>query len=363
LARKVTPDASLIADESYTATDSAGLRYPFEGNTPGNGTLVRVTPSLSWARIPMPGSLGHINSWLPDDHDGVAVVDTGMRLTTCADEWKALFKGPLKGRKVTRVIGTHLHPDHIGLAGWLCKKGDVELWMTRGEMLTARMLMAEVKPEQPPEVAIQNRACGWSEEDIARSGNDGWGKFAMVTHPLPLGYRRLQDDDRVDFGAVTWRVVTGNGHSPEHACLWDETNGVLISGDQVLPKISSNVSVNLTEPHADPLGDWLDSIQKLLGILPDDLLVCPAHGDPFYGLHWRLNALWDEHHQRLERLTQFLKTPARVIDCFGQLFNREITIEHSMLATGEALAHLHRLEIMGHVTRETRDNVWWFSAV
>lgn len=361
--RPVTPDESLTADASFLATDSESLVYAFDGKAPGAGELMRVAPSLSWARIPMPGSLGHINSWLPDDHDGMAIVDTGMRMPTCADAWKALFKADLKGVALTRVFCTHLHPDHIGLAGWLIKKDGLELWMTRGELLTARMLLAEASAKTPPEVYETQMAAGWTAEELAGTESAGWGQFARVTHPLPISYRRIMDGDRLDFGKTVWTVITGSGHSPEHACLVDETNGVMISGDQVLPRISSNVSVNFTEPHADPLREWLDSIDKLLGALPADLLVCPAHGEPFYGLHTRLNALKREHLDRLERLHAFLAEPRRIIDCFGLLFNRKIEVGQSGLATGEATAHLRWLETERRARREMVDGVWRFSAI
>jgi glyoxylase-like metal-dependent hydrolase (beta-lactamase superfamily II) len=178
--------------------------------------------------------------------------------------------------------------------------------------------------------------------------------------PLPYGYRRIVDGEVIRFGTTDWRVVVGSGHSPEHACLLDEVNGVLISGDQVLPKISSNVSLGASEPDADPLGEWLASIDKLL-TLPADLLVCPAHGSPFRGLHVRLAALRDEHLMRLDQLTAALRdAPMRAVDAFPHLFNRPIGDEHRGLATGEALAHLRRLERDGHARRETRDGIWWW---
>ncbi len=358
-----SPDASLTADESFTATSSAGLTYPWGTFAPGPGKIRRIANGISWARIPMPGSLGHINSWLLDDGDGVAVVDSGMLLRECSDAWKALFDGDLKDRAVTRVFGTHLHPDHIGLAGWLAKRFDIEVWMTRGEWLTARMLAADVRDAVPEEALALQRGAGWGEDILAQQSAKGWSRFSRMLFQMPLSYRRIKDGDVLDFGRHQWRVVVGSGHSPEHACLWNEAEGVLVSGDQVLPRISSNVSVNLSEPEADPLGEWLDSIDRLLAVLPDDLLVCPAHGEPFKGLHTRLIALRDEHRRRLDDVHAALKaTPLRTIDCFGLLFNRQIGDAHRELATGEAIAHLHRLMAEGRARREMTDGVYWYSA-
>lgn len=323
---------------------------------------MRVADGIAWARLPMSGSLGHVNSWLLDDSDGVAIVDTGLMLKPCSDAWKALFVGALKDVSVTRIFATHLHPDHIGLAGWLARKFDTGIWMSRGEWLTARLLVAENREGMSDDEVKLIRSAGYSPEQCEEARKRGWGNFAKVVYPLPVGYTRLKDGDVLDFGKHRWRVVTGNGHSPEHACLLNETSGVLVSGDQVLPRISSNVSVGPLEPDGDPLGDWLASIEKLLG-LPADLLVCPAHGEPFHGLHERLIALRTEHNQRLDRVAEALKAePKRAVDCFGLLFNREIVAEQAPLATGEAMAHLRRLELDGRAKRVVDDGVYWFHA-
>lgn len=360
-----SPDASLAADESFVATSHRGLTYPFGRTTPGEGQAIEVAPGLGWARIAMPGSLSHINIWLADDEDaagaGVAVVDTGMKLPICEQSWASLDADALAGRRVTRVIGTHLHPDHIGLAGWLCRKHDVALWMTRGEWLTARMLTSDQRDETPDEMIALWRAAGWDTDQIDRARARGWRQFVSVVSPLPLGYVRIKDGDRLAMGARTWDVVVGSGHSPEHACLLDAESGVLIAGDQVLPRISSNVSLVVTEIEADPLGEWLASIAKLRE-LPADLLVLPAHGEPFRGLHTRLDALRDEHLQRLDQLAAFLGEPRRAVDCFGQLFTRTIDQSVLGLATGETLAHLRHLETTGRARRRIDDGVWWYEA-
>lgn len=362
----MSPDASLTQDDSFTATSRAGLTYPWGDAAPGAGETIRIADGISWARIPMPGSLGHINSWLLDDADsagdGVAVVDTGLCLTTCSDAWKALYSGALAGQRLTRVIGTHLHPDHIGLAGWIAKKHGIKLWMTRGEMLTARMIVSDTNPEVPNEAMALYASAGWGDDVLDAIRDRGWGRFAKMIYALPRSYVRMRDGDTLDMGRHRWRIVVGSGHSPEHACLLNEASGVLVSGDQVLPRISSNVSVNITEPDADPLGEWLASIDKLL-TLPADLTVCPAHGEPFTGLHVRLRALRDEHRMRLYRVAEAIaEAPQRAIDIFPLLFNRPIGAENAELATGEAFAHLRRLEIEGRIRRQDERGVFWFHA-
>jgi glyoxylase-like metal-dependent hydrolase (beta-lactamase superfamily II) len=323
--------------------------------------MIELAEGIGWTRSPVPGALNHINIWLLEDEGGVAIVDTGLNMAAAREAWEALFAGPLAGRTVTRVICTHFHPDHLGMAGWLVERFSVRLWMTRGEWLFARMLTSDVRDAPPDEAFAYWRAAGWAEDRIAAEAGKGWGRFAAMVSPVPVSQVRLRDGDTLRIGARTWRVVVGSGHSPEHACLVDEAGGLMISGDQVLPRITSNVSLNLSEPEADPLGEWLASIAKLK-TLPDDLLVLPSHGEPFTGLHARLDALADGHADRLDALHVHLATPRRAIDCFSVLFGREIGDGVYGMATGEALAHLRHLEVEGRAAREAQGGVHWYRA-
>ncbi len=350
------PDASL-ADPSVT---HRGLTYPLGRSGPEAGSIIGIADGIGWARLPVPGSLNHINVWILDDGDGVAIVDTGLKIAPAKEAWKLLFAGPIQGRKINRVICTHFHPDHVGLAGWLTHKFGVKLWMSRAEWLTARMLTTDIRDTPPAEAFDYWRLAGWDEDRIAAEAGKGWGRFASVVSPIPVSFVRLCDGDRVVIGEREWQVVMGSGHSPEHACLFDEAAGLLIAGDQVLPRITSNVSLSLSEPDADPLGDWLDSIARLR-TLPADLLVLPAHGEPFTGLHARLDALADGHHGRLDALEEHLAEPRRAVDCFTVLFGRRIDDSVYGLATGEAMAHLRWLEKAGRAVREVRDGTAWFS--
>jgi glyoxylase-like metal-dependent hydrolase (beta-lactamase superfamily II) len=350
-------DPSLAdAGEAYS---HRGLTYPLGRRFPEPGELIELAEGLSWARLPVPGPLKHVNIWVLEDGEGVAIVDTGLNIAPCREGWEALLAGPLAGKKVTRLIVTHFHPDHVGLAGWLCERFAAPLWMSGEEWLFARMLSADVR-DAPPQAAVDFwRAAGWEQAWIEAESAKGWGRFASVVTPVPVSFVRLREGDTVRIGAREWRVVTGNGHSPEHVCLVDFEADVMIAGDQVLPRITSNVSLNLSEPEGDPLGDWLASIAKLRK-LPDSLLVLPSHGDPFTGLHVRLDALDEGHRGRLDALHDHLAQPRVAVDCFSILFGRKIEDGMRGLATGEAMAHLRRLVIEGRASRNVVDGVHWY---
>jgi glyoxylase-like metal-dependent hydrolase (beta-lactamase superfamily II) len=343
------------SDHHGSPTHHRGLDYPFGDRAPGPGETIEVAAGVEWVQLPVPGPLKHINVWLVAEAGGHAIVDTGLPLDACKDAWRTV----LEGRTITRVIVTHMHPDHLGLAGWLTAKFGVRLWMTRGEYLTARLLVADARERPPEPVIAMWRGAGWSEAQVDAAVTKGWGQFARGLHRLPDGYVRVQAGDRLD----RWRAVIGSGHCPEHLCLVDDEARVMIAGDQVLPRISSNVSLTMIEPDGDPLGEWLESLERFRAELPGDLLVLPAHGSPFTGLHTRLEALIEGHVKQLERLEDRLReSPRRPVDCFGVMFARAIDDKLLGMATGETLAHLRWLERRRRARCEVRDGVWWWSA-
>lgn len=339
--------------------------YPFGAVPPPAGTLIDVAPGVAWWSQPVPGPLRQVNGYILDDPGphgpGVTIVDTGFDSAALRAGWQALLDGPLAGRPIRRVICTHFHPDHSGLAGWLATQAGAPILMSRVEWLTLRRLVAEAAPDVPAAIRAWWHAAGWSADEIAAAASQGWTRIAALVSPLPHGFVALAAGDTLRVGDRVWRVVTGQGHSPDHVCLLDEAGALLIAGDQILPRISPNVSLGAAEPEGDPLGDWLASLDRLAA-LPAGLLVLPGHGAPFTGLHDRVAAIAGEHHGRLDALTRHLERPARARDCFAALFRRPITPEHLGLATGEALAHLRRLEVTGRATRETVDGVWWWRA-
>lgn len=326
-----------------------GLEYPC-WSPPGSGEVQELAPGVLWIRMPLPLALAHINVWAIRDGDGWAIVDTGMRTPQTAEAWCKLFAGPLQGLPVTRVFVTHMHPDHIGMAGWITRRFLCPLWMTRLEFLTCRVLAADIGKEAPTEGVRFYRAAGWTDAAL-ENYRARFGDFGKWMYPLPDSYRRMHDGQRLRIGQREWEVIVGSGHSPEHACLHCPELKLLISGDQVLPRISSNVSVHPMEPNADPVSDWLASLSYLRNRVPDDVIVLPAHDEPFQGLRARLGELEASQHRALDRLREGLLAPRRVIDLFEVLFSRNVQSDPFLLslATGETIACLNHLIEAGEV--------------
>jgi len=336
----------------------SGIRYEFDAK-PASGDTMRVAGGITWLRMPLPFPLDHINLWIMDDGDACTVIDTGIASDESRDVWRRTAAEGLGGRPIGRVIATHLHPDHIGCAGWLCREHDVELWMTREEYMLARVLVADTGRPAPPEAVRFYTAAGYSAEQLAGYCKR-FGFFGRMVSPLPESYVRLHGGDLLQLGDHEWEVLIGRGHSPEHACLFCRELNVLVSGDQVLPSISANVGVWPTEPAANPLRYWFETLRQIRARLPEDVLVLPAHGRPFRGAHARIDELIAGHEQRLERLLEGCGEPRRAVDTFPLLFNRDVPASQLIMATGEALAHLHYLMSRGELRVEHNAGVDWF---
>ncbi len=361
-------DATL-ADHGFDPIEADGLTYPLGDYEPKYGEYFELMPGIGWTRTPVPGPLGHINNWVlddvhPDGTPGFAIVDTGLFMPAVIESWKTLFQTGLNGKTATKIVVTHFHPDHVGCAGWLAKRFKAPLHMNRTEWLLARMLTADVSTDVPQEAIDEWRFAGWDEALIKEKCEGGWGRFARAVSQLPVGHIRMDEGDSLTIGDNDWRVMIGRGHTPEHACLIDDANHVMISGDQILPRITSNISVMLSEPTADPLGEWLDSIDRFRAEIDPDLLVLPAHGRPFKGAHQRLDTLALRHNEALDDVVAALaEKPMRVVDSFPLLFSRPIGHDVIGMATGEAMATLRHLEYTGRARHDMKDGTAWYSGV
>jgi len=317
---------------------------------PAAGDTMEVAEGMWWLRMPLPFKLDHINLWLLDDGDGWTIVDTGI----CRDEvkaaWEKIFaKHVTAAKPVTRVICTHFHPDHLGLAGWLVERFEVPLWMPREEWTWGRMLSLDGGDGLRPQFLKFYGAAGFDAAQLETASARA-GRYARNVAPVPGAFRRIVSGEIITIGGRDWFVIVGTGHSPEHACLYCHEANVLISGDQVLPKISTNVSVWPSEPDQDPLALYLSSLDRLRG-LPEDVLVLPSHNFPFRRLEGRLDDLEAHHAERLQETLAAVAAPATAVEVLKKLFTRELDTHQLFFAIGESLAHLHRLMADGRVTR------------
>lgn len=332
------------------------LHHPFD-TPPAAAAVTEVAPGVLWLRMPLPLALDHVNVWALDDGDGWALVDTGMADDTTRGLWETLLAGPLAGRPVTRLVATHFHPDHMGLAGWLSQRCGVKLTATLGEWTMARMLWLEVGEDFVANQVGHYRRLGFGDEILAEAGLLANGYRPRVGAP-PACIHRMAEGDELTIGGRIWRVGTHGGHSPEHACLWCAEDGLLIAGDQILPKISPVVGVRPYEPAADPLTLFLAGLRRL-ATLPTETLVLPSHGLPFHGLQARCDHLAHHHHQRLERTLAACAEPATGFEVQTRLFRRLADARQIRFAVDETLAHLNHLTATGTLGQESRDDGVW----
>ncbi len=334
------------------------IRYAFP-DKPRLGEILEISPGIYWLRMPLPFVLGHINLWLLEDVEGWCLVDTGLNTDDSKSLWTSILDDKLNEQSLQRVVVTHLHPDHVGLAGWLCERWQSTLWMTRQDYLSARMLAADRAPPPAEATHFYHRA-GLSAEQLAQYA-ERFGQFGAMVYPLPQSYRRLRAGQILRIGALEWEVIIGEGHAPEHACLYCSERHVLIAGDQVLPTITPNVSVWPTEPEANPLDDWLRSCRAFRQRFDDDLLVLPSHGRPFYGIGPRLTQILDEHEAGLDKILENSTTPHRAVDYFPDLFRGAIKDGNRIMAVGETIAHINYLLAQGKLDQQDdAQGVAWY---
>lgn len=341
------------------------LEYPdITAPATGSGVLAEVVDGLFWASMPVNEMLAAINIWIIREDDGWALVDTGWRNAETMAAWQAIARQIFHTNRPTRIFCTHMHPDHCGLSGWLAEKYAASLHMTRLEYYTLRMLAWDVMRPAPRQALDFYRAAGLDEAAIGHY-REQFGEFGRMVYPLPDAFHALADGDQLTIGGRRWQVVVGRGHSPEHACLYCPDLNVLVSGDQILPRISSNVSVYPYEPEAEPLAGWIGSLQKIRAMVPANALVLPAHGAPFRGLHHRIDALLADVDERLRRIRAVLSAgPQRIVDIFPAQYDRPITAKLGTMAAGETLAHLIHLRSLGLARRgRDREGVDWWHAV
>ena len=331
------------------------ISHPFE-TPPEEGAAIEVASGVLWMRLPLPMALDHVNVYAFDEGDSWTVVDTGFHSKRGIAIWEKLLAGPLGGKPVSRVLLTHHHPDHVGMVGWFMKEKGAELVTTRTAYLLSRMLVLDVQESWPEEVLDFYWRMGMDEQTLQNRSKTRPFNFADTVHAIPTGYRRIRAGDQISIGGRDWDVHVGHGHAPEHAVLVSRDDDLLISGDQIIPGISSNISLHPTEPDADPLGEWLVSCVEFKEIVSDKQFVLPGHKLPFHGAKERLSQLITHHEGALQRMLKQMEAPILPGDLFDTLFMRKVGPKEYGFAFGEALAHLNHLYLQDKIARKLDDN-------
>ena len=340
------------------------LDYVLGDTLPESGRCVDVAPGVRWLRMGLPFALNHINLWLLEDKlpnaqdeliKGWTIVDCGISNAATRSAWEQLFAEELRGLPVLRVIATHCHPDHVGLSNWLCEKWNAPFYMSAGEYAFARMMSAGLPGADGPASLPHFQRNGLTDPDLIAELSARDSYYPTLVPAVPHSFIRLQDGKTLSINGQNWDLISGYGHSPEHIALYRAEDQILISGDMVLPRISTNVSVFAIEPEFDAVGAFLESLNKFLP-LPAHTLVLPSHGKPFRGLHTRIQQLHAHHQERLNEVMTACNTPHSAADIVPIMFPRKLDVHQLTFALGEALAHLHHLWAKGKLTRKLSED-------
>ena len=341
------------------------LQYPHAESLPEPGRSIEVAPGVRWVRMGLPFALDHINLWLLRDHldgrDGWTVVDCGIADATTRANWEQVFEHELGGLPVLRLVVTHMHPDHIGLADWLTQRWSTpahpcRLWMSATDYASARLASQATTGFGGQAAAAFMASHGLTDPVAIDKIKARTNYYASMVPTVPASYRRLLDGQTFDVGGNGWHCIAGYGHAPEHLSLYCEALGALISGDMLLPRISTNVSVTDMEPEANSLTLYLQSIERYRP-LPAGTLVLPSHGRPFRGMHTRVDQLHQHHDERLaDVITACTEAPQTAAGLLPVLFKRPLDLHQTTFAMGESIAHLHALWLNGRLVRTQGDD-------
>ena len=308
---------------------------------PPPGELRQIAEGLFWARVPLPFRLNHVNVWVVDDGDGWAIIDSGVNDPPTLELWTAMLSGFLAGRPIRRIIATHGHTDHVGIAEFLRSRNDAQFEATLIEWMSAKLRYTDHQANNLSALQGYLRRHGGGSV-AAEAFDQERHRVQRYLGPQPAAVLRLVGGQELKLGGRSWRIITGGGHADEHACFYCKADRILIAGDQILPRISPVINVAPGTPEADPLFDYFASLAELRK-LPDDILVLPGHGEPFYGLRQRVTQLIAHHQSRLDELVEIIRKPLTAFAATELLFPKAFNAGQGRLALGETIAHLHRL--------------------
>ncbi|MFP6758630.1 MAG: MBL fold metallo-hydrolase [Alphaproteobacteria bacterium] len=327
-----------------------GPIYPFADPAP-IGEPFTVAPGVEWLRMPLPFALDHINLWLVADGDGWTLIDSGLATDPIKAVWRELFATRFSTAPARRLMLTHFHPDHVGLAGWLEAEYGVGLWTSNVSFMVTQLAWLDQGKDREAARLAHFTAHG-VDPAAADAMLEVFRHYPRDVSRPPLGFTRIDDGERVRIGDHDWIAMNCEGHATGHLCFHCPTLGVLIAGDQVLPRITPNISAWEEQPDDDPIADFVASLKRLAA-LPEDSLVLLSHGLPYYGLRPRVAALINHHDERLTEIRGLCAAPRTAMSLLPKLFRPGLDPFQSALALGEVIAHLNWLTKRGQVVRET----------
>jgi len=330
------------------------LEYPFSSR-PKNGELLNVKGGIHWLRMPLPIALNHINLWLLEGDEGFTIIDSGMSTDEAKDIWRNIFNGFIPPKKIEKILITHMHLDHSGLSGWLSSELNIAPHFTKKEYNETQKIIGGMTDDQIELTLEYYRKCGYDKksEDQFR---ERIGLRKSLSSRNVDDIILIKDGETLKLSDGEWRVIIVEGHSPEHACLYNEDENVFICGDALLPRITPNVSVNPINPDANPLESWIKSLEKIKSSIPNDALVLPSHGYPYVGAHHRIDAIIENHFRKLDSVLDAITEPKCVPDLFSLLFKSEINEHTRVLAVGETMSHLNFLVSKGEIKKTVDEN-------
>jgi glyoxylase-like metal-dependent hydrolase (beta-lactamase superfamily II) len=327
------------------------LEYPY-AQPPAPGELVEIAAGVGWFRLPLPYRLDHVNVYVIRHDDGWTVLDTGLGTDACRDAWGMILRGPLAGERLTSMVVTHFHPDHVGLAGWLSREFGLPLSMPRPEYLYSLALQyapGDLGADMHRPFYRRHGLSAEVTEAVLGRGHH----YLRQTTGVPTTYHRIQHGDTLPIGRRSFQVITGGGHALEQAMLYRAQERLFFAADQVIARISPNVSVHAMEPDLDALGIYLRSLAGLRDTVADDVLVLPGHGLPFRGLHARIGELLLHHRQRCDAIAEACgRVPLSVAELVPHVFHRELDEHQTGFAFGEVLAHVNQMLALGELVME-----------
>jgi len=338
----------------------SSIEYLFS-STPDAGTWMKAYEGIYWLRLPLPLALDHINLWLLDEGDSWTLIDTGPSFRETREAWKGLFSTLIKEKPVNRLVVTHYHPDHIGLLKWLCDQWHPKVYLSGPTYDHARRMFSPESSGSSETLQNLARAHDAPNPEFFTGFLSG-GMYRRIVSGTVEQVHYLDDAGEITMGGKKWRMILSNGHARGHISFYCEADGLLISGDQVLPRITSNVSLFEADPNANPLEEYLSSLVRI-GRLPETTEVLPSHGRIFRGLQYRISEIEESHKERNSKILSICKEQVSTRVLIDKIFERKLDDLNWMLAFGETLAHIRYLEKQGRLRSFQDDGRYYYQRI